>query len=102
MQTVISTGEIRIVGAETEGHQVSFEILDLALNGLQKTAYVLVEAHQVDQKKRSVLRGLGWLLASIPLRFIDATLAASRAPPSNGLSGNPTALFSLRCPGLPP
>lgn len=77
MQTESSTGEIRIVGAETEGHQVSFEILAQVLSGLQKTAYVLAAAHQVDQRKRSVIRGLGWFLSSIPLCYIEAMLANS-------------------------
>lgn len=77
MQAESSTGEIRIVGAEAEGHQVSFEILAQVLSGLQKTAYILAAAHQVDQMTRSVIRGLGWLLSLIPLHFIEATLANS-------------------------
>ena len=46
MQADSSTGEIRIVGADTEGHQVSFDILAQVLSGLQRTAYVLAAARQ--------------------------------------------------------
>lgn len=77
MQADSSTGEIRIVGADTEGHQVSFDILAQILSRLQKIAYILAAAQQVDKMKRSIIRGLVWLLSSIPLSFIEATLANS-------------------------
>lgn len=71
MQTDISTGEIRIVGTETEGHQVSFEILAQVLSGLQKTAYVLAAAHQKQTWSQrftpsAAIKSQGTLRAGLP------------------------------------